>query len=69
MVEGSDNIIGFGLMVKGVDFDPSFHNCGSLKSFKCLILAFGQYYSSNSTKEKDIVKNNSVSVFLLLEGM
>lgn len=35
MVEEGDSIIGFGLMVKGVDFDLSF-NCGSLESLKFL---------------------------------
>lgn len=66
MVEEGDSIIGFGLMVKGVDFDLSF-NCGSRESLKFLHCAFGQYHSSNSSKKRHSRELVHVSIVLTFE--
>ena len=50
VVEGS-SINGSRLIVKGVDFNLSFLNCGSLESLKFLIVAFCQYHPSNFSKK------------------
>ena len=52
MVEEWKSVIGFGLMVKGVDFYLFFLNCGSPESLKFLIVAFGQCHPSNFSKKK-----------------
>lgn len=66
-MEEGDSIIGFGLMVKGVDFDLSLFNCGSLESLKFLTVAFGQYHSSNSRKKGTVENYFSSCIFNLRE--
>lgn len=69
MVKEGDNIIGFGLMVKSVDFDLSFLSCGSLESLKLLIVAFGQCLASNFSEKRHSKELFCDPVFLTLKGM
>lgn len=62
MVEEGGSINGSRLIVKGVDFNLSFFNCGSLESLKFLIVAFCQYHPSNFSK-KHTLKNDSMFLY------
>lgn len=69
MVEEGSSINGSRLIGKGVDFNLSFLNCGSLESFKFLFVAFCQYHPSNFSKKKTTLKMIVCSIFLTLKEM